>query len=180
MGLNATRSTCGNGSLYIIAWSGRGNCWSDNFLQFRCRGRITWWNFLQHHRWKLFRGVWILGIFLKRISKREKPWCTCRIRLLQRNPKIGWRSVKDTISFNIDCSGPKHYTGTSTRTYKHNNKCNKQFWLSLAEISILNTTIFSFSIDMEISKQEKNQNIKLYLLFHGKNFTPTSVTLGKF
>ena len=31
---------------------------------------------------------------------------------------------------------------------------------------------------MEISKEEKNQNIKLYLFFfHVKNFTPTPVTL---
>ena len=44
-------------------------------------------------------------------------------------------------------------------------------------MSILNTTIFSFSIDMEISKQEKNQNIKLYFFSQGKNFTPTPVTL---
>ena len=47
--------------------------------------------------------------------------------------------------------------------------------------NINNTNIFSFNICMEICKEKKDQKlvvfIKLYLFFHGKTFTPTSVTL---
>ena len=57
----------------------------------------------------------------------------------------------------------------------NDNKCNKQFCLSLAEISITRISFHSI-YTWKFARKKRTRSLLTLLFFHGKNFTPTPVT----